>query len=473
MNDMNAKPPIQRTALLPDDFGLGLLWAWIYSTWFTPGVFPLDPTAAASEGIAVFGNSSWLLSLLCCSTLLFAMPVLLKKWQPNASVAITVSASLVFAGTLMMHFTYSDASTTALYAGSAALTGLGSAGMWAIWGERYKSNARRLRYLIPASASAVAASVLICWVAPEAVSFVICLALAPASAALFLKSRQPLPEQLQASANGNDKELDRGKSVNVLLKLCAACAGACAISAFINASTKIDNAAVLFPLGILLGMALILGSVFWSTRMKRDVGFVKPARWLLMLEVVALCLLISEFADATQLSFVLSLAVSTCFDFLLFMYLTRAIDCGLLSSTTAFCLSEGSIQLGWLVGDFFALIFQNGSGLGGIRPQSLYPILICALFVLLLAIVDQQGSLETMLRETADEEIIRNLGKKYGLTPRETQVFVLLGQGRSVPYISDKLFIARSTIETHAKHIYQKMGVHSRQELIDLVRKDR
>ena len=55
------------------------------------------------------------------------------------------------------------------------------------------------------------------------------------------------------------------------------------------------------------------------------------------------------------------------------------------------------------------------------------------------------------------------------LAARETEVFDLLARGRSVPYVRDALVISRETAATHAKHVYAKLGVHSRQELIDLV----
>ena len=54
---------------------------------------------------------------------------------------------------------------------------------------------------------------------------------------------------------------------------------------------------------------------------------------------------------------------------------------------------------------------------------------------------------------------------------RAAQVFGLLARGRSIPYIRDELVISRETAATHAKHIYAKLDVHSRQELIDLVAK--
>lgn len=66
---------------------------------------------------------------------------------------------------------------------------------------------------------------------------------------------------------------------------------------------------------------------------------------------------------------------------------------------------------------------------------------------------------------------IDEIAREAGLTPREAEVFALLAQGRSIPYIRDELIISRETAATHAKHIYAKLGVHSRQELIDLVRR--
>lgn len=64
---------------------------------------------------------------------------------------------------------------------------------------------------------------------------------------------------------------------------------------------------------------------------------------------------------------------------------------------------------------------------------------------------------------------IRSLAREHELTPREIEVFDLLARGRSIPYVRDALFISKETAATHAKHVYAKLGVHSRQELIDLV----
>ena len=56
------------------------------------------------------------------------------------------------------------------------------------------------------------------------------------------------------------------------------------------------------------------------------------------------------------------------------------------------------------------------------------------------------------------------------LTPREIEVFRLLSLGRDIATIENDLCISRNTAKMHIRHVYQKLEVHSKQELIDLVR---
>ena len=65
------------------------------------------------------------------------------------------------------------------------------------------------------------------------------------------------------------------------------------------------------------------------------------------------------------------------------------------------------------------------------------------------------------------------IADRYGLSPREREVVELLAQGRSQPYIRDCLVLSKSTVATHVRHIYAKLGIHTRQELIDLVNEPR
>ncbi len=61
------------------------------------------------------------------------------------------------------------------------------------------------------------------------------------------------------------------------------------------------------------------------------------------------------------------------------------------------------------------------------------------------------------------------LAERYALSPRETEVFSLLVQGRSRSFIQEELGLSGNTVKTHVSHIYAKMGVQGKQELMDLV----
>lgn len=58
-------------------------------------------------------------------------------------------------------------------------------------------------------------------------------------------------------------------------------------------------------------------------------------------------------------------------------------------------------------------------------------------------------------------------GKEMGLTKREYDVLLLLLKGRSVPVIARQLSVSENTVRSHTKSIYRKLGLHSKQELID------
>ena len=61
------------------------------------------------------------------------------------------------------------------------------------------------------------------------------------------------------------------------------------------------------------------------------------------------------------------------------------------------------------------------------------------------------------------------LAERYGLTEREREVLVPLVRGRSASSIGSQLSMSTETARTHIRHIYQKIDIHSREELMDIV----
>ena len=68
--------------------------------------------------------------------------------------------------------------------------------------------------------------------------------------------------------------------------------------------------------------------------------------------------------------------------------------------------------------------------------------------------------------EDAFEAMCREATKGAGLTPREFDVLVCTCRGYSAKKSAEVLLVSESTVKAHLTHIYQKLGVHSKQELI-------
>lgn len=65
--------------------------------------------------------------------------------------------------------------------------------------------------------------------------------------------------------------------------------------------------------------------------------------------------------------------------------------------------------------------------------------------------------------------VIAALADEHGLSEREGEVLGLLYRGNTQKKIAERLFLSVNSIQTYAKSLYRKLGVHSRQELIDMV----
>jgi DNA-binding CsgD family transcriptional regulator len=59
--------------------------------------------------------------------------------------------------------------------------------------------------------------------------------------------------------------------------------------------------------------------------------------------------------------------------------------------------------------------------------------------------------------------------KIIGLTSRQSEILMLLARGYSTKSIEERLYISEHTAKSHIYNIYQKAGVHTRQEIIKLI----
>ena len=113
-------------------------------------------------------------------------------------------------------------------------------------------------------------------------------------------------------------------------------------------------------------------------------------------------------------------------------------------------------------------------------------LLTCAAFALYNAIARRKrraapegvAAPEAQTPVTADTSTVQQgpdrspaelVSDAHNLSQREREVLVLIMRGRNVPAIAEELVLSRNTVQTHVRHIYEQLGVHSRQELVAYV----
>ncbi|MBS5451805.1 MAG: helix-turn-helix transcriptional regulator [Coriobacteriia bacterium] len=62
-----------------------------------------------------------------------------------------------------------------------------------------------------------------------------------------------------------------------------------------------------------------------------------------------------------------------------------------------------------------------------------------------------------------------DVARRYGLSPRETEILQYLGRGYGPSYLATILPIKENTIRSHVRNIYSKLEVRSRGELLELI----
>jgi PAS domain S-box-containing protein len=69
-----------------------------------------------------------------------------------------------------------------------------------------------------------------------------------------------------------------------------------------------------------------------------------------------------------------------------------------------------------------------------------------------------------------DSQWLVHIAEEYGLTPRETEIASLLIKGEKYTDMAEALHISEATLKTHIHHIYEKVGVRNRLQLIEIAR---
>jgi DNA-binding CsgD family transcriptional regulator len=228
-----------------------------------------------------------------------------------------------------------------------------------------------------------------------------------------------------------------------------------------------------FFLAAAFGPLVILLINLFSKR--HDFGFSYRPTLVLMVFGIAMIPFSAQNAQTTAW---LVLIGYHCFDLLIWTLLADLSYRFHISPILSFGLGRGILYLanglGTCLGTYLRL--QMGGGADFIA-MSKVSIVITLLLVITYSFIFTEKDLlsyrgvEKDGKPGAIMQSCSAVAALYSLSPREEDVMRLMVKGRSIARIQDELYMSRGTVNTHLHHIYQKLDIHTKQELLDLVEK--
>lgn len=84
----------------------------------------------------------------------------------------------------------------------------------------------------------------------------------------------------------------------------------------------------------------------------------------------------------------------------------------------------------------------------------------------------EDGLVLVGIREFSLAKLLSDVGQRYGLTPRESEVFYWVAQGKTNPDIGQILGASRDTVRKHIENIYAKLGLSNRTQPGQMLNRD-
>ena len=462
--------------------GIGFVWAWIYCSFSTSAVY------SNRAGVSINSDPAWLTSAISVSVLLFAFGALLAKFD-----LAKIRGVFLLAGIAMSLGTFASAlvgSNVEASFACGALTGAGSALLILFWGDLYaRIDAEQAEIAVPASSAVM----LVCvFVFPyiEGIVGVIGVSSLPLLSAVCLYASY---EGIHGSSSSLEVGLRTGseKRSNSCVKRFSPVIARLLLLVFsayfvIGLVSALGQERDLFQIvygfdaasfiGSISGLLLALWFIFFSPRI--DVASL--FRWLTPFMVVGVAMMawnsmISEFVTVAM-----SAVADTVLQVVVLLYFVGLAKRGVMAPSLSVGMSQGAVQLGVLVGNICGL----GVAHAGFEMWSVAIVLMCILSVSMAfapsvnvreVLIPDSNDADAIFDELSDDDeecrrrsTIKRLSSECSLSSRESEILDYLSKGRSQPYIREALVLSKNTVATHVKHIYQKLGVHSRQELLDL-----
>lgn len=460
--------------------GLGFVWAWIYCSYSTSAIF------SQRAGVSINTDTTWLASAVVVIVAFVVGGIILRNHTFEAFTPLhALAPALLAVGTLLSG--YASEVGTGFVAVSGFLTGAGVALLSLLWADALRRlSVEELEIVIPLIPLA---TVICALIFPYLEGFVGLIATASlpviSGVLLYLALRDPDHDETEAPAENictapreattTSREAVHGRTflLRIAVLLCVSYLVIGWVSAMsapedgIQASIGIDVAAIVSN-----SASVVFAVVF--VLFTRKVDFASLYRWITPLLVVSVAL---RGFSGGMVDFLSSVIVGTCDTFLqvlVYLYIIRQAKSGLLSVAFGVGVTQGCVQLGVLAGNMLGS-WTNQVGITDDEYTiTVVLVLICILVLTSVLTPQREYATKGLALSSSDSDALlaqacTQIAGMYQLSNREAEIAFYLAKGRSQPYIRESLMISKNTVATHVKHIYQKLGIHSREELIDLV----
>lgn len=489
-----------RDAFKPlSDIGWGFIVAWGLGVIFTPvlghgqtnmGIFWFTSMIGAPVGLMA----------------LYAMPRLLATRRASELALFAAVAGMTL-GLAPFVIPSLGIDTFFLQGAGGFVSALGSAVFTVLWGRRYASfDMARIERMAAASLilSFACYAALIVSPRPLAMLFIYCLPFCSAACLVAGESTSAIAGEKQSAAAFPNKvaatESLGNLNVAGFMRLGLGVIGATTVVSLFWSFA--NNGIVPIPdgmltLSLLSGLLVAALIEVYVYRFSQSLNLGTLYRWVLPLIAAAFSLtLFGGFMPAICAALLVN-ATQALLNLTTFVYFAELSKRTGASAVRVFGLGRFFLESGFLVGMvLFPAIEELGQRIGfyqGALFIALTGFIVLVMFSIAsqdrlafaLEGAEENGAEGKTLKTQDDHEAAREpndtnsgffnavcdqVADQFGLTKREREILPLLAQGYSLPFIRNELYISQSTIDTHVRHIYKKMDIHSKEELITYVR---
>lgn len=253
--------------------------------------------------------------------------------------------------------------------------------------------------------------------------------------------------------------------------------------------TSYNGAEILFMAGVVVCSFITIMAFVPFTASRETFTVSQLYRITISFTVVGLVLIMIIGEDGVAVGGALIQGCAIFLQALIYVIVTRTTRSEGLSPLLSFSVGQaviaGVLLAGNLLGKLLFVLFGSST----LLLSATCGAGVLGLFFMLLALVPKQAATSakqsasasststppvqdttTSLHEAPQAtNCLDTFIKTYGLTSREAEILEYLVRGRSLPYVANELFVTTGTIKTHVRHIYAKINVNSRQELLDAV----